>query len=366
MAAAEALEVLHPFSWNRLAGPRHSNAACNREKKDASVMLFLRPATCVLRFQQLRTFSSVLQAASFFPSHSVCRSPFVELPTCVQGASPSSAGFASRASSSFTQPKMACAEVIPIPTLSDNYAYLVIDKKTKAAACVDPAEPEKVVAAAKQHGVTLQTCLCTHRHSDHSGGNVKIKSLLPNIEVVCSAYEETPGRTKARKLHVSTGDLLVKVLHAPCHTAGHVLYYMESRTDMNEKPIIFTGDTLFLAGCGRFFEGDAAQMHKALKKIAALPSETLVYCGHEYSVANLQFAATVEPNNAILSSKLDWAKKQRAAGKPTIPSSIGEEKGYNPFMRVDKPEVQKAAGAPQGDEVQTLHILRERKNVFRG
>ncbi|KAL8447683.1 hypothetical protein Emag_004293 [Eimeria magna] len=101
---------------------------------------------------------------------------------------------------------MACAEVIPIPTLSDNYAYLVIDKKTKAAACVDPAEPEKVIAAAKEHGVTLHKCLCTHKHFDHSG------------------------------------DLLVKVLHAPCHTSGHILYYMESRTDPNEQPIVFTGE----------------------------------------------------------------------------------------------------------------------------
>ncbi|KAL8274597.1 hypothetical protein Esti_001500 [Eimeria stiedai] len=264
---------------------------------------------------------------------------------------------------------MACAEVIPIPTLSDNYAYLVIDKKTKAAACVDPAEPEKVVAAAKEHGVTLHKCLCTHKHFDHSGGNVKIKKLIPEIEVVGSAYEETPGKTKAVTEGDTflLGDLLVKALHAPCHTSGHMLYYMESRTDPNAQPIIFTGDTLFLAGCGRFFEGDASQMHRALmEKIGTLPAETLVYCGHEYSLANLQFAATIEPHNNALENKLDWARKQRAAGKPTIPSTIGEEKAYNPFMRVDKLEVQKAVGAPAGDQVQTMHLLRERKNVFRG
>lgn len=264
---------------------------------------------------------------------------------------------------------MACAEVILVPTLSDNYAYLVIDKKTKTAACVDPAEPEKVIAVAKDRDVTLRTCLCTHKHADHSGGNVQIKKLIPDIEVVGSAYEETPGRTTA----VSDGDtfrigdLQVRVHHTPCHTGGHVLYYMESRTDVNAKPIIFTGDTLFLGGCGRFFEGDATLMHRALMKtIAKLPSETLVYCGHEYSVANLQFAASVEPDNIALQSKLDWARKQRASGKPTIPSSIGEEKAYNPFMRVDKPNLQKAVGAPEGDEIQTMHILRERKNVFKG
>lgn len=264
---------------------------------------------------------------------------------------------------------MACAEVILIPTLSDNYAYLVIDKKTKTAACVDPAEPEKVVAAAKEHGVTLETCLCTHKHFDHSGGNVEIKKLLPNIEVVGSAYEETPGRTRA----VSNGDtfrlgdLIVKVLHTPCHTSGHVLYYMESRSDMTAKPIIFTGDTLFLGGCGRFFEGDATMMYNALiKTVSKLPDETLVYCGHEYSVANLQFAASVEPNNMSVQSKLEWAKKQRAAGRPTIPSSIGEEKAYNPFMRVDKPNIQQTVGAPPGDGIQAMHILRERKNAFKG
>lgn len=282
---------------------------------------------------------------------------------------PSCAAFATAPSPPLPNLIMACADVILVPTLSDNYAYLVIDKKTKAAACVDPAEPEKVLAAAKEHGVTLRTCLCTHKHADHSGGNVKIKALLPDIEVVASAYEDTPGRTKAvcDGDTFRIGDLLVKVLHAPCHTSGHVLYYMESRTDMNVKPIIFTGDTLFLGGCGRFFEGDATMMHRALlKTIGTLPAETLVYCGHEYSLANLQFAATVEPHNVALQSKLEWARSQRAAGKPTIPSSIGEEKAFNPFMRVDKPDVQKAVGAPHGDEVQTMHILRERKNVFRG
>ncbi|CDI82141.1 hydroxyacylglutathione hydrolase, putative [Eimeria acervulina] len=268
--------------------------------------------------------------------------------------------------------EMACAEVIPVPTLSDNYAYLLIDRKTNTAACVDPAEPEKVVAAAKERGVTLETCLCTHRHFDHSGGNEQIKKLVPGIEVIGSAYEETPGRTKA----VTDGDtfrlgkfsdLQVKVLHAPCHTIGHLLYYLESRTDVNAKPIIFTGDTLFLAGCGRFFEGNAQQMHHALMKtIGSLPAETLVYCGHEYTIANLKFAATVEPNNFALQNKLEWAQKQQISGKPTVPSSIGEEKAYNPFMRVDRPEVQKAVGAPEGDEIQTMHILRERKNTFRG
>ncbi|CDJ66855.1 hydroxyacylglutathione hydrolase, putative [Eimeria necatrix] len=264
---------------------------------------------------------------------------------------------------------MACAEVIPVPTLSDNYAYLLIDKKTKTAACIDPAEPEKVIAAAKEHGVTLQKCLCTHRHADHSGGNEQIKTLVPGIEVIGSAYEETPGRTKAvcDGETFRIGDLLVKVLHAPCHTSGHVLYYVESRTDSNASPIIFTGDTLFLAGCGRFFEGDATQMHRALMKIIGeLPAETLVYCGHEYTLANLRFAASVEPNNAAVQNKLEWAQQQRNAGKPTIPSSIGEEKTYNPFMRVDRPEVQRAVRAPEGDEVQTMHILRERKNTFRG
>ncbi|XP_026190581.1 hydroxyacylglutathione hydrolase cytoplasmic [Cyclospora cayetanensis] len=263
----------------------------------------------------------------------------------------------------------ACAEVILVPTLSDNYAYVIIDKKTKAAACVDPAEPEKVVAAAKERDVTLRACLCTHKHADHSGGNERIKQLVPDIEVFCSAYEDTPGRTRAVYDGESfrIGDLHVKVMHAPCHTSGHVLYYMESRTDMNANPIIFTGDTLFLAGCGRFFEGDATQMHRALmKSIAALPAETLVYCGHEYSVSNLRFAASIEPNNMALEAKLEWAQKQRAEGRPTIPSSIGEEKAYNPFMRCDRREIQKAVGAPEGDEVQTMHILRERKNMFRG
>lgn len=328
-------------------------------------MLLLRPAAALLQLQTFK-YSPALSPSFLFPfvynTHTAQKLFSRQL---LQRRA--SASFASSARK--PQFNMACAQVVLIPTLADNYAYLLIDRLTKTAACVDPAEPEKVIAAAEKHGVTLRTCLCTHKHLDHSGGNMRLKELIPSIEIVGSAYEDTPGRTKAvcDGDTFRIGDLQVKVLHAPCHTSGHILYYMESRSDVNSSPIIFTGDTLFLGGCGRFFEGDAAQMHEALiKKIGSLAAETLVYCGHEYSVSNLEFAASIDPHNAALQNKLEWAKRQRANGRATIPSSIGEEKAYNPFMRVDKTEIQKAVGAPPGDAVQTMHILRERKNVFRG
>ncbi|CAM9102292.1 unnamed protein product [Scytosiphon promiscuus] len=272
-----------------------------------------------------------------------------------------------------------CAEVIPVPILSDNYAYLLIDPVTKLAACVDPAEPEKVgvIAAAKARGVEISTLLCTHKHWDHSGGNEAMKKMIPGLEVVSSAYEDdVPAMTVALKdlEEYTLGSLTVKALHTPCHTRGHVLFYVTSSAaaasagqegrDEEAAPLVFSGDTLFVGGCGRFFEGDAAQMSHALQGVAAkLPAATRVFCGHEYTVSNLQFALSVEPDNKAVSDKLDWSRRVLAKGAYTVPSTIAQELEHNPFMRVDEQAVRAATGS--GDAVGAMKQLREMKNTFR-
>jgi hydroxyacylglutathione hydrolase len=249
--------------------------------------------------------------------------------------------------------------VHPIPILNDNYAYLLVDEASGAAAVVDPAEPGPVIAAVEAAGVRPTHVLCTHHHPDHSGGNVALRERWPDVEVVGSAADAAriPGLTRGVGDGdvVAVGGLAVRVLFVPCHTRGHLAFLAEDA--------LFCGDTLFVAGCGRFFEGDAAQMHRALQDVfGALPSSTRVFCGHEYTVTNLRFALTVEPDNAAAREKLAWAEGRRAAGLPTVPGTLGEERAYNPFVRA--PLLQERLGAP--DAIAALAELRRRKDEFRG
>ncbi|CAM9512887.1 unnamed protein product [Choristocarpus tenellus] len=263
-----------------------------------------------------------------------------------------------------------CADVIPVPVLNDNYAYLLVDRESRMAACIDPAEPEKVIKAAKDHNVTISALLCTHKHWDHSGGNEAMKKMIPNLEVVSSAYEDdVPAMTLALKDQecFTLGSLSVKALHTPCHTRGHIIFFV-SDTKMGCKdggaPVLFSGDTLFIGGCGRFFEGDASQMAHALQDVVgSLPGETRVFCGHEYTVSNLQFAASVEPENADVAKKLAWSREILRTGGFTVPSTLDEELLHNPFMRITVPSVQVATGAKDGVEV--MARLRTMKNDFR-
>ncbi|XP_042202199.1 hydroxyacylglutathione hydrolase, mitochondrial [Callorhinchus milii] len=251
-----------------------------------------------------------------------------------------------------------------LPALADNYMYLVIDSETKEAAIVDPVEPQKVVDAAKKHGVTLTTILTTHHHWDHAGGNKKLVKLLPDLKV-CGGDDRITALSQ-RVTHKHTfqvGCLKVKCLFTPCHTSGHVCYYV-TEENSNEPPAVFTGDTLFVGGCGKFFEGSGEEMYRALIDIlGTLPPETRVYCGHEYTINNLKFALTVEPDNEAIKQKLAWAKERYDLGEPTIPSTIGEEFTYNPFMRVRETSVQKHAG--QKDAVNTMDAIRREKDGFK-
>ena len=226
--------------------------------------------------------------------------------------------------------------VIPVPQLSDNYAYLVIDESTKQAGVVDCAEAEPVVRTARAHGVQLVAILPTHHHLDHVGGNEDLLKLLP-LEVYGYAgqAQRIPGCT--REVHegetIRIGNLTARIIFIPAHTTGHIAYYFEG------EQAVFTGDTLFAGGCGRLFEGDAAMMRQSLAKLLALPDETQVYFGHEYTEKNLRFALTLEPGNAALCAKHAWAVEQGRQQQPTTPTTIGSERDTNPFFRWNSPEL---------------------------
>ncbi|KAK3230486.1 hypothetical protein Dsin_002367 [Dipteronia sinensis] len=257
-------------------------------------------------------------------------------------------------------------KIFHVPCLEDNYSYLIIDESSKEAAIVDPVEPEKVLEAAKQHGVDLKIILTTHDHWDHAGGNEKMKEMVPGIKVYGGSLDNVKGCTDK----VENGDKIslganvnILSLHTPCHTKGHISYYVTGKD--GEDPAVFTGDTLFIAGCGKFAEGTAEQMYQSLcVTLSSLPKPTHVYCGHEYTVKNLQFALTVEPDNTKIQQKLSWAQQQRQAGLPTIPSTIEEEMETNPFIRVDLPELQKLVGFH--DPSEALREIRQRKDNWRG
>jgi hydroxyacylglutathione hydrolase len=256
--------------------------------------------------------------------------------------------------------------IIIVPQLSDNFAYLVIDDASKECAVVDCAEADKVIAAAKHNGVKLTAVLTTHWHGDHSGGNQDIAAKLPGLKIYGASAEN--GRIPALTNPVADGDTLkvggleARVIGIPAHTNGHVAYYFPKLN------AVFTGDTMFVAGCGRVFEGRAATMVESLKKLSALPDSTQVYCGHEYTEKNLRFALTLEPNNAALKAKHEWAVKARSEGKWTVPSTIADEKRTNPFLRSDSPElrasVKKADPGIGDDPIAIFAKARELKDHY--
>ena len=229
--------------------------------------------------------------------------------------------------------------VVPIPQLMDNYAYLVIDEPTRRAAIVDCAEAEPVLAAVQREGVELAAIWPTHHHYDHVGGNDDLLKQRPGLEVI--GYKGQGHRIPGCTREVNDGDavklggLEARILFIPAHTTGHVAYHLAP------EKAVFTGDTLFAAGCGRLFEGDAAMMLKSLSKLMALPDDTRVYFGHEYTENNLRFAATLEPENPDLKKKRTWAAEQRQKNLPTTPTTIASEKVTNPFFRWSSPELRR-------------------------
>ncbi len=247
--------------------------------------------------------------------------------------------------------------VIPVPCLNDNYAYLVVDEEGRRGAVVDPAEDAPVRQALDEHGLALAEIWLTHHHWDHVGGVEALCDELSPAEVVGSAYDMEHGRIPRQTRGVREGDPLrfagrdVAVLEIPGHTLGAVAYLIDGE--------LFSGDTLFVAGCGRVFEGTMPMMKDSLAKLRALPDDTRVWCGHEYTVQNLGYARTVEPDSAEVAAALEEAKRARAEGRATVPGAIGRERRINPFFRFDVPEVARGR-----DPVETFTSLREGKDRF--
>ena len=249
--------------------------------------------------------------------------------------------------------------VTPVPCLQDNYAYLVHEQGSTEALVVDASESAPVLAALAEHGLTARAVLSTHHHFDHVGGNLELKRALLGLEIVGSEYdrERIPGLTRALAHHggADLAGLSVRALSVPGHTLGAVAFVIGDT--------VFTGDTLFIAGCGRMFEGDAKMMsHSLLDELASLPDETRVYCGHEYTVANARFAISVDADNAAVRELLARAEKARAAGIATVPSTIADEKRHNPFLRVADPGFLATLGL--SDSVSGFAQLRKAKDSF--
>ena len=221
-------------------------------------------------------------------------------------------------------------DIIQIPVLTDNYIYLLHDSDSGETAVVDPAVAEPVLAVLKQKGWQLTYILNTHHHSDHVGGNVELKRQT-GCQIIASEFDKhrIPSVDRGVKEHdvINLGTHSAQVIATAGHTNGHIVYYFA------EDNALFCGDTLFVMGCGRLFEGSAAELWQSLQKLKALPPKTRVYCAHEYTQANGRFALTVEPDNIALQEKMIHINKLRANGLPTVPSTIGEELATNPFLR---------------------------------
>ena len=228
--------------------------------------------------------------------------------------------------------------VLAVPQLADNYAYLVSDD-SGVACVVDVADADSVLDAAKRAGVSIAAILSTHHHFDHVAGNDELVAKRAPERVRVFGYagdrERIPCLTDAVEDGglLRIGDLTAQAIFIPAHTRGHIAYYFR------EAGVVFTGDTLFAGGCGRLFEGDAGQMMASLARLAVLPGTTLVYCGHEYTQRNLEFAALLEPGNPDLAARRREVERMRAAGLPTVPTTIEIEKRTNPFLRSDSPEL---------------------------
>ncbi len=251
-----------------------------------------------------------------------------------------------------------------VPCLRDNYAYLLRAPGSREALVVDASEAEPVLREVEKQSLGLAGILCTHHHWDHVGGNEAILAAQPDLRVF--GYESDRGRIPGQTEFVTHGQhfelagLEFEVLHIPGHTLGAVAYVGQGAA--------FTGDTLFAGGCGRLFEGTPAMMYESLnEKLGKLPPETMIYCGHEYTAANLKFAAHVEPGNAAVRQKAERVESMRARGAPTVPSTIADELATNPFMRCGSPEVvaHVAARAQGSDPAAILGAIRAEKDEFK-
>jgi hydroxyacylglutathione hydrolase len=257
--------------------------------------------------------------------------------------------------------------IVPIPCLSDNYAYLVVCEETNLAAIVDASEAAPVEKAVTSADAKLSAIWSTHHHHDHVGGNEQVIARFGVKDVFAHVSDRgrVPGQTRFLESgeSFSMGSLSIETLHIPGHTLGAIAYIVSAK---GSPRAVFTGDTLFLAGCGRLFEGTPEQMYTSLASLARLGDDTEVYCGHEYTESNLKFSHHVEPSNAEVTRAAERAKRLRAEGKPTVPSTMGEEKKTNPFLRAALPELRASVGVgPGASDIEAFAAVRHAKDGFR-
>jgi hydroxyacylglutathione hydrolase len=256
-------------------------------------------------------------------------------------------------------------EIHRIPAFQDNYIFVLHDAENHIAAVVDPGDAGPVMTCLRELGARLTVIFNTHHHMDHMGGNRQLLEHFP--DAVVYGGEEDRGRIPGQQVFLKEGDEVIFAGHkatvyfVPGHTRAHIAYYFEP-TEADSWGDLFCGDTLFAGGCGRLFEGTPEQMVDSLSKLRQLPDRTRVWCAHEYTLKNLRFAITVDPDNVALQQRLEAVKEARAQDQPTIPADLSLEKQTNPFLRWDYPGLQKAVAAKS--PVQTFARLRGKKDMF--
>ena len=259
--------------------------------------------------------------------------------------------------------------ISPIPAFNDNYIWMLRQGEEKSVGIVDPGDARPVLERLARDALQLDTILITHHHPDHTGGIEQLLEAFPNANVI------GPHSSRIASLKQRCGDgdtvsalgLDFEVLEIPGHTLDHIAFYLPPCAAL-EQGAVFCGDTLFAGGCGRIFEGDPAMMHKSLAKLEGLPAATLVFCAHEYTLANLGFALAAEPDNIDLQERLATTRAMRAANRPSLPSTIALERRTNPFLRCHNEVLAQMVAAHSGkqaqNEIDTFAQLRMWKDNF--
>lgn len=252
-------------------------------------------------------------------------------------------------------------EIIPIPSLTDNYIWLIVDTDTQQALCIDPGEAMPVLNFLKRENFSLQAILLTHHHDDHIGGTAELVQANPSIAVYGPYDVRIPHVTHHLQDNevLTLGSCQLQIIATPGHTSSHICLY-ESKQHW-----LFCGDTLFSAGCGRVFDGSTESLFDSLQKIKSLPEETQIYCAHEYTLKNLQFAATVEPHNLLIRNYIQQLRQQNKFC--TLPSTLAIEKQINPFLRTELPAIKEYArqkGCRNDDSLAVFKQIRAEKDKF--